>query len=133
MLHQKDTIKQAVQYVLAAAAVLFCYFTIILSVFSLAGMSYRSSAHVLLFAVLFLVIGLCFEPFERLMIHSFTFFKTGRRAFILMAGTVQLLFLWITAYTTDQMIHDIWLSTTEEMILAAVFLILDKCNSSLPS
>ncbi|MDR4228089.1 hypothetical protein FO507_12000 [Bacillus mojavensis] len=133
MLHQKDTIKQAVQYVLAAAAVLFCYFTIILSVFSLARMSYRSAAHVLLFAVLFLVIGLCFEPFERLMIHSFTFFKTGRRAFILMAGTVQLLFLWITAYTTDQMIHDIWLSTTEEMILAAVFLILDKCNSSLPS
>ncbi|MEC1680812.1 regulatory YrvL family protein [Bacillus mojavensis] len=133
MLHQKDTIKQAVQYVLAAAAVLFCYFTIILSVFSLAEMSYRSAAHVLLFAVLFLVIGLCFEPFERLMIHSFTFFKTGRRAFILMAGTVQLLFLWITAYTTDQMIHDIWLSTTEEMILAAVFLILDKCNSSLPS
>lgn len=118
---------------LAAAAVLFCYFTIILCVFSLAGTSYRSAAHVLLFAVLFLVLGLCFEPFERLMIHSFTFFKTGKRAFILMAGTVQLLFLWMTAYTADQMIHNIWLSTTEEMILAAVFLILDKCNSALPS
>ncbi|MBV5123352.1 regulatory YrvL family protein [Bacillus halotolerans] len=133
MIHQKYLLRQAVQYVLAAAAVLFCYFTIILCVFSLAGTSYRSAAHVLLFAVLFLVLGLCFEPFERLMIHSFTFFKTGKRAFILMAGTVQLLFLWMTAYTVDQMIHNIWLSTTEEMILAAVFLILDKCNSALPS
>ncbi|MCY9124168.1 regulatory YrvL family protein, partial [Bacillus inaquosorum] len=108
-------------------------FGIIFTLFSLAGTSYRSAAHVLLFAVLFLVLGLCFEPFERLMIHSFTFFKTGKRLFILLAGIVQLLFLWMTAHTTDQLISDIWLSTTEEMIVASVFLILDKCNSALPS
>lgn len=113
-----------------------CYFAILQS-FSVSFLWRERATDQLLmscfFAVLFLVLGLCFEPFERLMIHSFTFFKTGKRAFILMAGTVQLLFLWMTAYTADQMIHNIWLSTTEEMILAAVFLILDKCNSALPS
>ncbi|WIG46252.1 regulatory YrvL family protein [Bacillus halotolerans] len=136
MKHQnpsKRLLRLSIKYLLAAAAVVLTYFAVIYILFSLAGTSYRSAAHVLLFAVVFLVLGLCFEPFERLMIHSFTFFKTGKRAFILMAGTVQLLFLWMTAYTADQMIHNIWLSTTEEMILAAVFLILDKCNSALPS
>ncbi|MDD9768037.1 YrvL family regulatory protein, partial [Bacillus subtilis] len=77
--------------------------------------------------------GLCFEPFERLMIHSFRFFMTGKRVFILLAGIVQLLFLWMTSHKTDQLISDLWLYTTEEMVVAAVFLILDKCNSALPS
>ncbi|MCE0738439.1 regulatory protein YrvL [Bacillus subtilis] len=129
----KRLLRLSIQYILAAAAVVFTYFGIIFTLFSLAGTSYRSAAHVLLFAVLFLVLGLCFEPFERLMIHSFTFFKTGKRLFILLTGIVQLLFLWMTAHTTDQLISDIWLSTTEEMIVASVFLILDKCNSALPS
>ncbi|MEC5229509.1 regulatory YrvL family protein [Bacillus inaquosorum] len=129
----KRLLRLSIQYMLAAAAVVLTYFGIIFTLFSLAGTSYRSAAHVLLFAVLFLVLGLCFEPFERLMIHSFTFFKTGKRLFILLAGIVQLLFLWMTAHTTDQLINDIWLSTTEEMIVASVFLILDKCNSALPS
>ncbi|MCY7784254.1 MULTISPECIES: regulatory YrvL family protein [unclassified Bacillus (in: firmicutes)] len=136
MKHQtssKRLLRLSVQYVLAAAAVVLTYFGIMFTLFSLAGTSYRSAAHVLLFAVMFLVLGLCFEPFERLMIHSFTFFKTGKRLFILLAGIVQLLFLWMTAHTTDQLISDIWLSTTEEMIVAAVFLVLDKCNSALPS
>ncbi|MED4647404.1 regulatory YrvL family protein [Bacillus inaquosorum] len=129
----KRLLRLSIQYILAAAAVVLTYFGIIFTLFSLAGTSYRSASHVLLFAVLFLVLGLCFEPFERLMIHSFTFFKTGKRLFILLAGIVQLLFLWMTAHTTDQLISDIWLSTTEEMIVASVFLILDKCNSALPS
>ncbi|MDZ5722728.1 regulatory YrvL family protein [Bacillus sp. SXabc123] len=129
----KRLLRLSIQYMLAAVAVVLTYFGIIFTLFSLAGTSYRSAAHVLLFAVLFLVLGLCFEPFERLMIHSFTFFKTGKRLFILLAGIVQLLFLWMTAHTTDQLISDIWLSTTEEMIVASVFLILDKCNSALPS
>ncbi|MGK9266810.1 regulatory YrvL family protein [Bacillus inaquosorum] len=129
----KRLLRLSIQYMLAAAAVVLTYFGIIFTLFSLAGTSYRSAAHVLLFAVLFLVLGLCFEPFERLMIHSFTFFKTGKRLFILLAGIVQLLFLWMTAHTTDQLISDIWLSTTEEMIVTSVFLILDKCNSALPS
>ncbi|MCY7751198.1 regulatory YrvL family protein [Bacillus inaquosorum] len=129
----KRLLRLSIQYMLAAAAVVLTYFGIIFTLFSLAGTSYRSAAHVLLFAVLFLVLGLCFEPFERLMIHSFTFFKTGKRLFILLAGIVQLLFLWMTAHTTDQLISDIWLSTTEEIIVASVFLILDKCNSALPS
>ncbi|MCY7758958.1 regulatory YrvL family protein [Bacillus inaquosorum] len=129
----KRLLRLSIQYMLAAAAVVLTYFGIIFTLFSLAGTSYRSAAHVLLFAVLFLVLGLCFEPFERLMIHSFTFFKTEKRLFILLAGIVQLLFLWMTAHTTDQLISDIWLSTTEEMIVASVFLILDKCNSALPS
>ncbi|MCY9034471.1 regulatory YrvL family protein [Bacillus inaquosorum] len=129
----KRLLRLSIQYMLAAAAVVLTYFGIIFTLFSLAGTSYRSAAHVLLFAVLFLVLGLCFEPFERLMIHSFTFFKTGKRLFILLTGIVQLLFLWMTAHTTDQLISDIWMSTTEEMIVASVFLILDKCNSALPS
>ncbi|PJH91607.1 regulatory YrvL family protein [Bacillus sp. SN1] len=129
----KRLLRLSIQYMLAAVAVVLTYYGIIFTLFSLAGTSYRSAAHVLLFAVLFLVLGLCFEPFERLMIHSFTFFKTGKRLFILLAGIVQLLFLWMTAHTTDQLISDIWLSTTEEMIVASVFLILDKCNSALPS
>ncbi|MBY4602330.1 regulatory YrvL family protein [Bacillus sp. SPARC3] len=122
-----------IKYLLAATAVVLTYFAVMFILFSLAGTSYRSVAHVLLFAVLFLVLGLFLEPIERLMIHSFTFFKTDKRLFILLAGIVQLLFLWMTAHTTDEMISDIWLSTTEEMIVAAVFLILDKCNSALPS
>ncbi|MBP3046149.1 acid stress-sensitive anti sigma factor RsiO [Bacillus subtilis subsp. subtilis] len=136
MKHQnpsKRLLQLSIKYLLAAAAVVLIYFAVIYILFSLAGTSYRSAAHVLLFAVVFLVLGLCFEPFERLMIHSFTFFKTGKSLFILLAGIVQLLFLWMTAHTTDQLISDIWLSTTEEMIVAAVFLILDKCNSALPS
>ncbi|MDO3654019.1 acid stress-sensitive anti sigma factor RsiO [Bacillus subtilis] len=136
MKHQnpsKRLLRLSIKYLLAAAAVVLTYFAVIYILFSLAGTSYRSAAHVLLFAVVFLVLGLCFEPFERLMIHSFTFFKTEKRLFILLAGIVQLLFLWMTAHTTDQLISDIWLSTTEEMIVAAVFLILDKCNSALPS
>lgn len=136
MKHQnpsKRLLQLSIKYLLAAAAVVLIYFAVIYILFSLAGTSYRSAAHVLLFAVVFLVLGLCFEPFERLMIHSFTFFKTGKRLFILLAGIVQLLFLWMTAHTTDQLISYIWLSTTEEMIVAAVFLILDKCNSALPS
>lgn len=136
MKHQnpsKRLLQLSIKYLLAAAAVVLTYFAVIYILFSLAGTSYRSAAHVLLFAVVFLVLGLSFEPFERLMIHSFTFFKTGKSLFILLAGIVQLLFLWMTAHTTDQLISDIWLSTTEEMIVAAVFLILDKCNSALPS
>ncbi|NLS89043.1 hypothetical protein EYI23_13960 [Bacillus subtilis] len=136
MKHQTSSkllLRLSIKYLLAAAAVVLTYFAVIYILFSLAGTSYRSAAHVLLFAVLFLILGLFLEPFERLMIHSFTFFKTGKRLFILLAGIVQLLFLWMTAYTTDEMISDIWLSTTEEMIIAAVFLILDKCNSALPS
>ncbi|CAI6312521.1 acid stress-sensitive anti sigma factor RsiO [Bacillus subtilis] len=136
MKHQnpsKRLLQLSIKYLLAAAAVVLIYFAVIYILFSLAGTSYRSAAHVLLFALVFLVLGLCFEPFERLMIHSFTFFKTGKSLFILLAGIVQLLFLWMTAHTTDQLISDIWLSTTEEMIVAAVFLILDKCNSALPS
>ncbi|NTU27055.1 hypothetical protein HPX95_12830 [Bacillus tequilensis] len=129
----KRLLRLSAQYVLAAAAVVLTYYTVIFILFFLAGTSYRSTAHVLLFAVLFLILGLFFEPFERLIIHSFTFFRTGKRLFIFLAGTVQLLFLWMTAYTTDQLMSDIWLSTTEEMIVAAVFLILDKCNSALPS
>ncbi|MDO3660478.1 regulatory YrvL family protein [Bacillus sp. C28GYM-DRY-1] len=136
MKHQisrKRLLRLFIKYLLAAPAVMLTYFAVMFILFSLAGTSYRSVAHVLLFAVLFLVLGLCLEPFERLMIHSFTFFKTDKRLFILLAGIVQLLFLWMTAHTTDEMISDIWLSTTEEMIVAAVFLILDKCNSALPS
>ncbi|MCI4140389.1 regulatory YrvL family protein, partial [Bacillus vallismortis] len=38
-----------------------------------------------------------------------------------------------TAHTPDQLMTDIGLSTTEEMNVAADFLILDKCNSALPS
>ncbi|WP_440620003.1 acid stress-sensitive anti sigma factor RsiO [Bacillus subtilis] len=136
MKHQnpsKRLLRLSIKYLLAAATVVLTYFAVIYILFSLAGTSYRSAAHVLLFAVVFLVLGLCFEPLEKLMIHSFTFFKTGKSLFILLAGIVQLLFLWMTAHTTDQLISDIWLSTTEEMIVAAVFLILDKCNSALPS
>ncbi|MEI1422927.1 regulatory YrvL family protein [Bacillus cabrialesii] len=129
----KRLLRLSTQYVLAAAAVVLTYYTVILALFFLAGTSYRSAAHVLLFAVLFLILGLFFEPFERLIIHSFTFFRTGKRLFIFLAGIVQLLFLWMTAHTTDQLMSDIWLSTTEEMIVAGVFLILDKCNSALPS
>ncbi|MGQ9008007.1 regulatory YrvL family protein [Bacillus stercoris] len=136
MKHQtssKRLLRLSIKYLLAAAAVVLTYFAVIYILFSLAGTSYRSAAHVLLFAVLFLILGLFLEPFERLMIHSFTFFKTDKRLLILLAGIVQLMFLWMTAHTTDEMISDIWLSTTEEMIIAAVFLILDKCNSVLPS
>ncbi|WP_276019976.1 MULTISPECIES: YrvL family regulatory protein [Bacillus] len=122
-----------ITYLLAASAVVLTYFAVMFILFSIAGTSYRSVAHILLFSVLFLVLGLCFEPFERLMVHSFTFFKTDKRLVILLAGIVQLLFLWMTAYTTDEIMSDIWLSTTEEMIIAAVFLLLDKCNSALPS
>jgi len=129
----KRLLRLSIKYLLAAAAVVLTYFAVIYILFSLAGTSYRSAAHVLLFAVLFLILGLFLEPFERLMIHSFTFFKTDKRLLILLAGIVQLMFLWMTAHTTDEMISDIWLSTTEEMIIAAVFLILDKCNSALPS
>ncbi len=95
MKHQnpsKRLLRLSIKYLLAAAAVVLTYFAVIYILFSLAGTSYRSAAHVLLFAVVFLVLGLCFEPFERLMIHSFTFFKTGKRLFILLAGIVQLLF-----------------------------------------
>ncbi|KXZ17624.1 hypothetical protein AXI59_13495 [Bacillus nakamurai] len=120
---------QVLQYTAAAAAVLFGYFIVMMTVFSLAGTSYGSIAYVLLFAVLFIFLGLCFEPLERLMIHSFTFFQTGRLSFILLASTVQLLFLWMTAYMTDELVGDIWLSTTEELIVAAVFFVLDKCFS----
>ncbi|PJY99425.1 MULTISPECIES: regulatory YrvL family protein [Bacillus] len=136
MKHQmssKRLLRLSIKYCLAAAAVVLTYFTVIYILFSIAGTSYRSAAHVLLFTVLFLVLGLFLEPLERLMIHSFTFFKTDKRLIILLAGIVQLLFLWMTAHTTDQLMSDIWLSTTEEMIVAAVFLILDKCNSALPS
>lgn len=79
------------RYALAAAAVLFGYFIVMMAVFSLAGTSYGSMAYVLLFSVLFILLGLCFEPLERLMIHSFTFFGTGRLPFLLLASTVQLL------------------------------------------
>ncbi|MCZ4248089.1 YrvL family regulatory protein [Bacillus amyloliquefaciens] len=116
-------------YALAAAAVLFGYFIVMMTVFSLAGTSYGSMAYVLLFSVLFILLGLCFEPLERLMVHSFTFFRTGRLPFLLLASTVQLLFLWMTAYTTDKLIEKIWLSTTEELIVAGVFFVLDKCVS----
>ncbi|WP_262417516.1 regulatory YrvL family protein [Bacillus sp. YC2] len=125
----KEFFLQVLQYAAAAAAVFFGYFIVMMTVFSLAGTSYGSIAYVLLFAVLFIILGLFFEPFERLMIHSFTFFKTGRLSFVLSASTVQLLFLWMTAYTTDELIGNVWLSTTEELIVAAVFFGLDKCFS----
>ena len=114
------------RYALAAAAVLFGYFIVMMAVFSLAGTSYGSMAYVLLFRA-FILLGLCFEPLERLMIHSFTFWD-GQAAFSPLASTVQLLFLWMTAYTTDKLIEKIWLSTTEELIVAGVF-VLDKCVS----
>ncbi len=71
----KRLLRLSIQYMLARRRVVLTYFGIIFTLFSLAGTSYRSAPHVLLFAVLFLVLGLCFEPFERLMIHSFTFLR----------------------------------------------------------
>lgn len=90
MKHQissKRLLRLFIKYSLAATAVVLTYFAVMFILFSLAGTSYRSVAHVLLFAVLFLVLGLFLEPFERLMIHSFTFSRqTNPYSFSLLAS-----------------------------------------------
>ncbi len=116
-----------IQYAVAAAAVFTGYFLGIFIVFHLTNANYESTFYVLLFAAIFLGLSLCFEPFELLMIHSFKSFKLNKNHLFFLAGCVQVLFLWMTVYTADEFIKGIWLSTTEEFIIAGVFFAFDAC------
>ncbi|MDI3410825.1 YrvL family regulatory protein [Bacillus sonorensis] len=111
---------------LSVVFVFSAHFLGISILFHLPGAFYQTVGSLLLFTLFYIGLTFVMEPTEKLLIHSIKLLRINRRITVFAAEIITIGCLWAAIFTADELLDDILLTTSAEMMIAVSFFTIDK-------
>ncbi|MFN2744301.1 MULTISPECIES: YrvL family regulatory protein [Bacillus] len=116
-------------FVICCLSVIFVYFAHFLGIsilFHLSGAFYQTVGSLLMFTLFYIVLTFVMEPAEKLLIQSIQLLRFNRRITFFAAEMITIGCLWAAIYTADELLDDVLLTTSAEIMIAVSFFTIDK-------
>ncbi|KUL11770.1 hypothetical protein LI17339_07535 [Bacillus licheniformis LMG 17339] len=94
--------------------------------FHLSGAFYQTVGSLLLFTLCYTGLTFVLEPAEKVLIHSMKLLGINRRITVFAAEMITIGCLWAAIYTADELLDDVLLTTSAEIMIAVSFFTIDK-------
>ncbi|MGN9866608.1 YrvL family regulatory protein [Bacillus swezeyi] len=111
---------------LSVIFVFIAHFLGISILFHLPGAFYESIGSLLLFTMLYVGLSFLIEPAEKLIISRIKLISLNKWAAFFAAEMTTILFLWAAVFAADELLEDILLTTSAEVLIAVSFFAVDK-------
>ncbi len=106
--------------------VFFAHFLGISILFHLPGAFYQTVGSLLLFTLCYTALTFVLEPAEKLLIHSMKLLGINRRITFFAAEMLTIGCLWAAIFTADELLDDVLLTSSAEIMIAVSFFTIDK-------
>ncbi|EWH23329.1 YrvL family regulatory protein [Bacillus haynesii] len=116
-------------FIICCLSVMFVFFAHFLGIsilFHLPGAFYQTVGSLLLFTLCYSALTFVLEPAEKLLIHSMKLLGINRRITFFAAEMITIGCLWAAIYTADELLGDVLLTTSAEIMIAVSFFTIDK-------
>ena len=116
-------------FIICCISVIFVFFAHFLGIsilFHLSGAFYQTVGSLLLFTLCYTGLTFVLEPAEKVLIHSMKLLGINRRITVFFFFFITIGCLWAAIYTADELLDDVLLTTSAEIMIAVSFFTIDK-------